>query len=623
MMGKIIRHVIFCWLFVAVSVSALAAKEDIPVPRIDRLQDEIVHAFRNSLGYIRSEQDDSIAMYGDSLVAVLDKEGDYNTYFELERIIIRSHVLRQETRIALAHSDLMYSKAKALNHAYGLALSLNAMGEVYSYTNRWEDSNGVLKESLGILEDSSENKALTKIILLKLLDNSLHLKEFKEAKAYLEQLYKYPAVSVAEKGLLLNYNAYYCIQTGAVDEAGEYLEQARKLLPELPQGIVQHLWVTTASYYEAKGEYDKAMDAYSRFFETKRPERNRGLYIDVMRNKAGLLVKMEKKEEAYDEYNKIYAYVNKVFKANYPKEIDQLTARFQADQLAYQNERSRNLSIRYYATGITVCVLAMCCFIFLSWKKIFRLKESKKKQEEMKRKAENAIRKKNLFLSNMSHEVRTPLNAIVGFSSVLTSEEDMGMDEESRKEACEIIRVNSQQLLKLINDILDLSDFEEENIQFNIKEYDAVKVCKDVIETIKASYKLDVDLYLETNLSSLLLDTDDSRLRQVLINLLVNAVKFTKQGAIVLRLETTNEGIALFSVTDTGCGIPLEKQKKIFERFEKLNEFVQGTGLGLSICLLIVKYVGGKIWIDGNYTRGARFCFTHPLKFKSTLLHPV
>lgn len=623
MMGKIIRHVIFCWLFVAVSVSALAAKDDIPVPRIDRLQDEIVHAFRNSLGYIRSEQDDSIAMYGDSLVAVLDKEGDYNTYFELERIVIRSHVLRQETRIALAHSDLMYSKAKALNHAYGLALSLNAMGEVYSYTNRWEDSNDVLKESLGILEDPSENKALTKIILLKLLDNSLHLKEFKEAKAYLEQLYKYPAVSVAEKGLLLNYNAYYCIQTGTVDEAGEYLERARNLLSGLPQGIVQHLWVTTASYYEAKGEYDKAMDAYSRFFETKRPERNRGLYIDVMRNKAGLLVKMEKKEEAYDEYNKIYAYVNKVFKANYPKEIDQLTARFQADQLAYHNEHSRNLSIRYYAVGITVCVLAMCCFIFLSWKKIFRLKESKKKQEEMKRKAENAIRKKNLFLSNMSHEVRTPLNAIVGFSSVLTSEEDMGMDEESRKEACEIIRVNSQQLLKLINDILDLSDFEEENIQFNIKEYDAVKVCKDVIETIKASYKLDVDLYLETNLSSLLLDTDDSRLRQVLINLLVNAVKFTKQGAIVLRLETTNEGVALFSVTDTGCGIPLEKQKKIFERFEKLNEFVQGTGLGLSICLLIVKYVGGKIWIDGNYTRGARFCFTHPLKFKSTLLHPV
>ncbi len=108
--------------------------------------------------------------------------------------------------------------------------------------------------------------------------------------------------------------------------------------------------------------------------------------------------------------------------------------------------------------------------------------------------------------------------------------------------------------------------------------------------------------------------------RQVLINLLVNAVKFTKEGSVVLKLEKANDGTALFSVADTGCGIPKEKQKLIFERFEKLNEFVQGTGLGLSICRLIVTFVGGKIWIDGDYTRGARFCFTHPLKYKSTLL---
>ena len=178
----------------------------------------------------------------------------------------------------------------------------------------------------------------------------------------------------------------------------------------------------------------------------------------------------------------------------------------------------------------------------------------------MRRKAENAIRKKNMFLSNMSHEVRTPLNAIVGFSTLLASEEDMGMDDDSRKQACEIIRVNSHQLLKLINDILDLSDFEEDNIHFNMKEHDAVKICNEVIETIRASYKLNVRLEFETALASLKLETDDSRLRQVLINLLVNAVKFTKEGSVVLKLEKANDGTALFSVADTGCGIPKEKQ---------------------------------------------------------------
>ena len=96
----------------------------------------------------------------------------------------------------------------------------------------------------------------------------------------------------------------------------------------------------------------------------------------------------------------------------------------------------------------------------------------------------------------------------------------------------------------------------------------------------------------------------------------MNATKFTKEGSIVLRLELSDRNTAFFSVTDTGCGIPLEKQGLIFERFEKLNDFAQGSGLGLSICQLIVTYMRGRIWVDSNYTQGARFCFTHPLKYK-------
>lgn len=621
-MRKFIIHVIWGILYVVASSDVLASGNDIFASNEYIRQKEIIRSFKQNFGYIPFAEDDSIALYGDSLVAELDAAADYNTYFELKRIVIHTHILRGESRIAIAHSDMMYCKAKALGNTYGLALALNAIGDVYSSIDRLEESNSALKEALDLLKDQSDSEIFNKNILIRLVDNYLHLQDLENAKFYLQRLNKYPkeSLSIPEQGIFLNYNAYYTLLTGAVDEAYDFLQQARKLLPELPQGIIQHLLVTEASYFDAKGEYDKSLDAYERFFETKRPERNRGLYIDVMRNKADLFVKMGKKEEAFDQYSKIYSYVNAIFKENYPKEIDQLSTRFKADRLSYENEHSRSLSIRYYIAGIAICVLTLFYFIFLGWKKIFRLKESKKKQEEMKQKAENAIRKKNLFLSNMSHEVRTPLNAIVGFSTLLASEEDMGMDETARKEACDIISVNSQQLLKLINDILDLSDFEEENIHFNMKEYDAVKVCCEVIETIKASYKLEVDLRFETELSSLVLDTDDSRLRQVLINLLVNATKFTKQGSIVLRLDMADKNTAVFSVTDTGCGIPPEKQKRIFERFEKLNEFVQGTGLGLSICQLIVKYVGGEIWIDGNYTQGARFCFTHPLKYKSVLL---
>ena len=417
------------------------------------------------------------------------------------------------------------------------------------------------------------------------------------------------------------FNAYYKIHTGALEEADSYLEKVRKQQDKLIPGLLEYFLVAEAYYLEQSNALEKALEIYDYFFSLKHAGNNYELYISTMEKKAQLLEKMGRKEEAFTLYNTIYSYINSKFKANYPKEIDQLCARFEADQLTYQITQDRNRSLRYYTIAIGGCALVLALFIFLSWRKIFRLKQSKQKMEEMNRKAENAIRKKNLFLSNMSHEVRTPLNAIVGFSTLMASEE-IEVDEVSRKEYCEIIRINSYQLLKLINDIIDFSDFDEDNISMTIKGQDAVKICREVIETVAASYKLQVELRFDTSLTSLMIDTDDSRLRQVLINLLVNATKFTTQGSIVLRLERSidDADMALFSVTDTGCGIPLEKQKLIFERFEKLNDFVQGTGLGLSICLLILKRLKGKIWIDDKYTEGARFCFLHPLKSESKLI---
>ena len=618
-MKKIVGHLIVLSLLCLINVNpARAWDADRRQPQSYELQQKYIHSFRQNAGFIHTERNDSIALLGDSLTTVLDSIGKYDEYFELKRVVIRSHILRGETRIAVAQSDMMYSKAQAMNHKFGMAMSLSAIGEVYSHMNRLEEAGTSLEEALKQLKDSSDNQILTKILLMQLVDNLLHLKNIGKAKLYIERINEYLSedLSPVEQALFYNYNAYYCIQAGVPDEADNYLKEAWKLEPMLPVGIIRHLLITEAAYYESKEEYEKALDVYDRFFKGKAPQSNRGLYIDAMRNKAELYVMMGKEQEAFKQFANVYAYVKSVFNKNYPKEIDRLCTRFQADRLKFMNEHRRTLSNRYYVTGIAVCVLVLFYLIFLSWKKIFKLKESKRKQEEMRRKAENAIRKKNMFLSNMSHEVRTPLNAIVGFSTLLASEEDMGMDDDSRKQACEIIRVNSHQLLKLINDILDLSKLEAGSVELKYEPFDL----SEHFENMFTSYKLNVRLEFETALASLKLETDDSRLRQVLINLLVNAVKFTKEGSVVLKLEKANDGTALFSVADTGCGIPKEKQKLIFERFEKLNEFVQGTGLGLSICRLIVTFVGGKIWIDGDYTQGARFCFTHPLKYKSTLL---
>ena len=242
------------------------------------------------------------------------------------------------------------------------------------------------------------------------------------------------------------------------------------------------------------------------------------------------------------------------------------------------------------------------------------LQESESALREAKDRAEESSRLKSAFLANMSHEIRTPLNAIVGFSDVLASG---GTSVDEQQGYVDIIKTNSDLLLRLINDILDVSRLEADRVTFTIEKCDVVPLCQQVLASVSQARKSENEFIFECDRESVDLRTDTQRLQQVMINLLSNADKFTRNGKITLKLEVDDEKrVATFSVSDTGTGIPLEKQKQVFERFEKLNEYVQGTGLGLSICKLTVEKWGGEIWVDSGYTDGARFVFTHPFEIE-------
>lgn len=609
----------FIW-FGSTIIASTTDKADSWTKEKESIVHEVISTFHNSLGFDYLTREECDSLNADGLLSQLDESQRYYTYFELERILIKSSLFRGEIRMAIAQSDQMYSKARALAYPFGNALALNAMGEVYSYTGRLREADAAYEESLRLLDGMDGEDVHIRMLLVELIDYNLRIRNVNGASRYLARLNLYPEDRLSPLELAMRHisNASCQLFKGDLKAASHHLAQIGQLEAQLIPEIRQYLLIIDARYLVATGEHEAALTAYNDFLQTEYARINHNIYKEALLEKADLLVKMGNKEEAYGQYGKVFSYIKTSFEKNYPKEIDRLCTRFQADQLAYQNERDRIVSMRFYLAGIIVSVLFLIFLLVLGWKKIFRLKHSQMRQEAMKEKAVQAIQRKNMFLSNMSHEVRTPLNAIVGFSAVLT-DEDESFDDESRREFSEIIKVNSFQLLKLINDILDFSDFENDNITFNIRTHDAVKLCNEVVETVMASRKLEVEMRFDTDLSVLMLDTDDARLRQVLINLLVNAAKFTEQGSIVLELKMADAGTALFSVTDTGCGIPPEKQHLIFERFEKLNDFVQGSGLGLSICQLIVKYMNGKLWVDSGYTRGARFCFTHPLKYNPAL----
>lgn len=260
----------------------------------------------------------------------------------------------------------------------------------------------------------------------------------------------------------------------------------------------------------------------------------------------------------------------------------------------------------------TILVAILSVFITL-WTRARRLRnqllQSHSELIAAKDKAEESNRMKTAFLANMSHEIRTPLNAIVGFSDVLIT--DNSLSDEEKVQIGGLISKNSTLLLNLINDILDMSRLESGRTKYIVSEYDMVALCNEVLSTCKTASHSSLEYIFETDLEECRCMIDKQHIRQVIINLISNSNKFTKEGSITLRLEMEGNNIKV-SVTDTGIGIPEDKRNKVFERFEKLSELSQGFGIGLSLCKNIITHFGGDIWVDPEYKGGARMVFVLP-----------
>mgnify|MGYP003090637013 FL=1 len=236
------------------------------------------------------------------------------------------------------------------------------------------------------------------------------------------------------------------------------------------------------------------------------------------------------------------------------------------------------------------------------------LKETEQKLIIARDKAEELDRLKSAFLANMSHEIRTPLNAIVGFSSLLAETDSRN----ERQEYIKIVQENNELLLQLISDILDLSKIEAGTFNFVYTNVDVNETCSEIIKSMGMKVSKGVELIFGELFPECYIYMDKNRFTQVISNFINNALKFTQQGSITLGYEQVSHQKIKFYVRDTGMGIPEEKQKSVFERFVKLNTFVQGTGLGLSICKSIVSQMGGEIGVDSTEGIGSCFWFTHP-----------
>lgn len=567
---------------------------------------------------------DSVIAWSEQLLPTQQSNEDRTTYFLLQLQLANAYTLRGDISLATNRAQLMYEEAKATDYQFGMVVANQAIGDAYNtIANMGDKALESYQDALTELSNISDQHPYRAQLLLK-MSNVLQRKgRLEEAEKILEELEK---ILYQEPDYPTDF--FFCIEKtnfavshghlsqDYLDEANIWLHKMDSIYQLHPEKFYRfHLDYTTAAYYRAMGNWDKqywkqALDIYSKLQAEYSGNKRSTYYRWTSLEKIYLCKIQGMAMEACRIYQELYPPIDTLASQSYIRQINTIKAKYQVDKAETASNNEYNKIITSILVGTMALVTLFVLLAILLKRQREKVKLSTQKLATSRINAENAMRAKSVFLSNMSHEIRTPLNALSGFSSLLTEE---GLDDETRRQCNEVIQQNSELLLKLINDVIDLSSLEFGKLQFCIAQHDAVSICKNVIDTVNKVKQTQAELTFTTELEEMPIETDDSRLQQVLINLLINATKFTPQGSIVLKLEKETDDTVLFTVTDTGCGIPKDRQTNIFQRFEKLNENVQGSGLGLSICQLIIEHIGGQIWIDSEYAEGSRFCFTHPI----------
>lgn len=403
----------------------------------------------------------------------------------------------------------------------------------------------------------------------------------------------------------------------ALRTASSYAEKTNKKDPYL----ISIYNLALARYYFFAKDYPRAIKEIDNVLAVD-------YSVEPLKLKVEILKASDKKNEALVLHDQLLSFVEQTNTKAFTRQLNQLRTlhnlnekKIQEQRLVYQKEELKHKQNQLTASLFFFFLLLVLFYFLLRYAyRTRKLKEDLQRERNMlvettgkllisKEQAEEANRLKTAFVANISHEIRTPLNAIVGFSGLL---EDA--DEEERKEFIGIIQNSSDLLLGLVNDVLDLSRLDSDTFTLSMKECNIYACCRNAQKSMQQRVKHGVALTLTCADKDFVMKTDSLRLQQLLLNLLTNAAKCTEQGEINLDFRVDREKRqVIFSVTDTGCGIPLDKQEIIFNRFEKVDEFKQGAGLGLAICRTIADHFGGTLAVDPAYTAGARFVFVHPL----------
>ncbi|WP_455585414.1 ATP-binding protein [Bacteroides sp.] len=569
--------------------------------------------------YFKGENEDSIIHYTNIVKQFAAKTDQLKYYYFVWNNRLILHYLKTgKSNIALYEAQEMLRDAQKRDSKIGLLYCYNSLYQIYE-----------IKELKSLaIEYCLKGIELTEVYHVE--NYNIATSYVEVAKYYVDQnnlpkaldmLKKAEAVINASAHLLsvkLGYVHYY-LAVENVAEAWKMLQEAKKLIDEDKKldSYKKLFYENEYFYYKQTKQYQKALESADRQIEEELRLNEHALCSGHYRMKGEIYQAMGRKDLATDYLAKYILLEDSVRQNNEEQSISGFATLVNMEKL---NSEKKELILQaqkkelHNKQLLIISLVTLLIFVFIFLYRENRLNKRLLHSEEELRKAKNvaeaASQMKTLFIQSMSHEIRTPLNSIVGFSQILGERYQHDPD---TKIYASIIEENSNNLLRLITDVLELSDLDKTgsiptDILTNIND-----CCKLSIDNIRKDVQEGVELCFQPACEQFIVESNPERIMQVLVNLLHNATKFTSTGSITLAYRVMKDAKKIcFTITDTGSGIPLEKQESVFDRFAKLNSYSQGTGLGLSICRGIAEKLGGSLTIDSKYTKGCRFVFIIP-----------
>lgn len=542
--------------------------------------------------------------------------------------LVNYYIIQGEYNIALLEAEKMLQEAKGEKKQGSIAECYYALANVYTAKGLVKKSQEFMLKEIDIFENANVFRYNISCQYSDAAKIYIDLGEAEKAPELLKKALKTSRSTYHEVTAKLVYVSLYLAQ-GDTAAARKALEECRQMYMGEPsmKRHIHYLYDVEIDYNWRVGNYNKALSVLDERETELRKKNNLTTLMALRKTKADILWDMNRKEEAAGLYRDFLLEQKKEKERNEEITTSEFATMLNLQQLNAEKVRLEKTSQKKQLQNtrtILFSVLGLLCivviFLWQQRKLNAKLHRAKNKLDEQNRtliKAEEELRKakevaeqsnwlKTMFIQNMSHEIRTPLNSIVGFSGVLV---DMLDEKEDIGQYVALIESNSKLLLKLVGDILDISILDSE-VEIKHNAVDVNACCQASIDAAGASFDPGVRLIFEPACDELIINSNYNYIVQVLDNLLGNASKFTHVGSVTLTYEVKKEENQLiFTVTDTGIGIPVEEQERVFERFVKLDNFSQGAGLGLSICRIVAERLGGYLRIDKGYTQGTRVIF--------------